>query len=115
MTDPATGVATGVATDPATLASAVRDAVLAVPGVARLLPGGPVEVATQFPGGKIPGIRLGDAVEVHIAVDPVPIEPLAEQIRVAVRDVLARAGMDRPVEVVIDDVDLAAQTAVPGR
>jgi hypothetical protein len=103
------------AADPVTLAKAVRDAVLAVPGVVGLTPGGPVEVATQFAGGKIYGVRLGDEVEVHVVVGAVPIGPLGEQIQAAVRAVLKRAGADRPVEVVVDDVDVAALAALPRR
>jgi hypothetical protein len=95
------------------VASTIRDAVLAVPGVARLTPGVPVEVATHFPGGKVIGVRLGDRVEVHVAIDEVPIAPLAERIRAAVRGVLEHAGGARPVEVVIDDIDPAALAAVP--
>ncbi|WP_329110425.1 hypothetical protein OG792_15850 [Micromonospora sp. NBC_01699] len=98
--------------DRVALATAVRDAVLGVDGVAGLSTGGPVEVATLYAGGKVSGVRLADdLVEVHVTVDAVPIEPLGERIRAAVRSVLERAGADRPVEVVVDDVDLAALTA----
>jgi hypothetical protein len=99
-------------TYPEQVASTVRDAVLAVPGVARLTPGAPVEVATHFPGGKVVGVRLGDLVEVHVAVDQLPIAPVVERIRAAVRGVLEHTGGARPVEVVIDDVDPAALAAV---
>ncbi|MFC6015767.1 hypothetical protein ACFP2T_06140 [Plantactinospora solaniradicis] len=91
---------------PATIAAEVAAAVLAVPGVTRLTPGAGVEVATQFPGGKVTGIRLGDPVEVHVEVDPVPIAPVAEQIRNAVREVLGRFGRGSSVEVVVEDIDL---------
>jgi hypothetical protein len=100
---------------PEQVASKVRDAVLAVPGVTRLTPGGPVEVATLFAGGKVVGVRLGDAVEVHVAVDRLPIAPLAEQVRAAVRTVLERDGESRPVEVVVDDLEPEALPAIPGR
>ncbi|WP_326558265.1 hypothetical protein [Micromonospora sp. NBC_01796] len=103
-------------TDPVALATAVRDAVLGVDGVSGLSTGGPVEVATLYAGGRIAGVRLGDAgVEVHVTVEAVPIGPLGERIHTAVRAVLERAGADRPVEVVVDDVDLAALTAEPRR
>ncbi|MBE1490595.1 hypothetical protein [Plantactinospora soyae] len=92
--------------DPATVAAEIRTAVLAVPGVTRLTPGTGVEVATHFPGGKITGIRLGEPIEVHVEIGPVPIAPVAEQIRDAVRDVLGRFGRRSPVEVVVDDIDL---------
>ncbi|RKR85800.1 hypothetical protein BDK92_0009 [Micromonospora pisi] len=101
--------------DRVALATAVRDAVLAVDGVRELTTGGPVEVATQFAGGKVSGIRLGDEVEVHVMVDAVPIGPLGERVQAAVRAVLAGAGVDRPVEVVVDDIDLAALAAQPRR
>jgi hypothetical protein len=97
------------------LASTVRDAVLGVPGVVRLSRGGPVEVATLFPNGKVSGVRLGDRIEVHVAVDQLPIPPLAERIRSAVRAATLAVGAGpRPVEVFVDDVDLAAtRDAVP--
>lgn len=101
--------------DRVALAKAVRDAVLAVDGVAGLGTTGPVEVATRYAGGKIGGIRLGDEVEVHVTVDPVPIGPVGERIQAAVRAVLERAGVQRPVEVVVDDVDLTGLAALPGR
>jgi hypothetical protein len=98
------------------VASSVRDAVLAVPGVARLTPGTPVEVATRFPGGKVIGVRLGDSVEVHVAVDRAPIGPLADQVRTAVQAVLRHTGDRRPVDIVVDDIDPAAfAAAVPRR
>lgn len=101
-------------TDPATVAAAVRAAVLAVPGVTRLTPGTGVEVATQFPGGKIAGIRLGDPVEVHVEIGPVPIAPVAKKIQAAVRNVLSRSGLDSSVEVVVDDIELPAPSTVGG-
>lgn len=98
----------GAGPDPATVAEQVRTAVLGVAGVAGLHPGtGGVEVATQFAGGKISGIRLGDPVEVHVGIDPVPIGPLAEQIRDAVRTVLATFGQHPSVDVVVEDIGLA--------
>jgi hypothetical protein len=103
-------------TDRIALATSVRDAVLGVDGVAGLATGGPVEVATLYAGGKVAGVRLADdLVEVHVTVEAVPIGPLGERIGAAVRDVLKRAGADRPVEVVVDDVDLAALAALPRR
>lgn len=98
--------------DPATVAEQVRAAILGVPGVTRLSPGSGVEVATQFAGGKVTGIRLGDPVEVHVEVGPVPIAPVAERIRDAVRDVLDRFGRNSSVEVVVEDVDLPVPAVV---
>ena len=91
------------------LARAVADAVLEVPGVARLSPGGPVEVATLFAGGKVVGLRLsGEVVELHIVADRVPLPEVAEQASVAAKVVLSAAGDDREVLVVVDDVEESA-------
>ncbi|WP_422769648.1 hypothetical protein ACN28C_23280 [Plantactinospora sp. WMMC1484] len=92
--------------DPAAVATRVRDAVLLVPGVAGLTAGSGIEAATQFPGGKIVGVRLGDPVEVHVEVGPVPIVPVAEQIQAAVRGVLESFGREASVEVIVEDIDL---------
>ncbi|GIG91147.1 hypothetical protein [Plantactinospora endophytica] len=100
--------------DPGTVARRIRDAVLAVPGVTGLTPGGGVEVATLFPGGKIAGIRLGDPVEVHVEVGPVAIAPVAEQIQAAVRGVLDTFGRDSAVEVVVEDIELPVPTGPVG-
>ncbi|MEN3615473.1 hypothetical protein AAH979_39010 [Plantactinospora sp. ZYX-F-223] len=103
---PAPEAAPVTVADQATVAGKIRDAVLGVPGVTGLTAGTGVEVATLFPGGKVVGIRLGDPVEVHVGLGPVPIAPVAEQIQVAVRGVLAGFGQQPSVEVVVDDIDL---------
>ena len=90
------------------LAHALADAVVAVPGVARLAPGGAVEVATHFSGGKVTGIRLGDPVEIHIEADRVPLPPVATKVIRAARRVLDAAGEPGEVRVVIDDVATSA-------
>lgn len=90
------------------LARAVADAVLGVPGVDRLAAGDGVEVATLFPGGKVTGIRLGDPVEVHVVLGRLPVGPVAERIRVAVREVLAVAGEERTVVVTVEDLSPTA-------
>lgn len=96
------------------LASAIRDAVLAVPGVARLAPGTAAEAATYFAGGKVVGVRLaGDPVEVHLVLDRLPVPEVAGRVDEAVRQVLARAGDPRPVRVVVEDVDDVAFRALP--
>jgi hypothetical protein len=96
------------------LAAAVREAALAVPGVARLAPGTGAEVATHFPGGKLVGVRLaGATVQLHLVVDRLPVPPIAGQVERAVRAVLAGAGDPRPVRVVVEDVDQAAFPALP--
>jgi hypothetical protein len=91
------------------LARAMAEAVLDVPGVARLSPGYPVEVATLFAGGKVVGVRLsGEVVEVHIVAGQVPLPPVAEQASIAAKRVLSAAGDDREVMVVVDDVEESA-------
>jgi len=87
------------------LANAVAEAARAVPGVAGLSPGRPVEVSTQFAGGKVLGVRLRDEfAEVHIVVDRAPLQRIAEDVAQAVGLVLAAAGQPRPITVVIDDI-----------
>lgn len=98
------------------LATQVRDAALAVPGVARMAPGTAVEIATHFAGGKVVGVRLaGAAVQVHLVVDRLPAPPVADQVEAAVRAVLAGAGDPRPVQVIVEDVDDAAFQVLAGR
>jgi hypothetical protein len=87
------------------LAEAAAHAALDVPGVAGLSAGTGVEVATYYPGGKTLGIRLReDGAEVHIVAGRSPLQPLAEEVAVAVGQVLTAAGASRPVTVVVDDV-----------
>ena len=91
------------------LARSVADAVTAVPGVAAMSPGSGVEVATLFAGGKVIGLRLGpDAVDVHIVADRVPLQPVADEAAEAARRVLAAAGDERSVRVVVEDVMMDA-------
>ena len=60
------------------LALAVAAAVDTVVGVRRT--GGPgVEVATQYPGGRVVGVRLGpDEVTVHIIAERLPLDTVAD-------------------------------------
>ncbi len=91
------------------LARAVADATVEVPGVARLSPGSPVEVSTQFSGGKVLGVRLlSNLAEVHIVADQGPLPEVAERVVAAVTAVLAAAGEPRPVTVVVDDITARA-------
>jgi len=90
------------------LAHALATAVTDVPGVAALGAGTGIEPATYFPGGKVVGIRLSDPVEVHIVADEVPLPPVAVRVGAAAHAVLAGAGEDRAVQVIIDDVVAAA-------
>lgn len=92
-------------TQPRELALAVRDAVTAVPGVRQVRAGSAVEVATQYPGGKVSGVRVsGEMVEVHVVVGRLPLQPVVGQARAAARAVLDRYGDPRPVTVVVVDV-----------
>ena len=63
------------------LALAVAAAVDTVGGVRRT--GGPgVEVATQYPGGRVLGVRLGtDEVTVHIVAERLPLDAVADAVR----------------------------------
>lgn len=90
------------------LARSIADTVTDVPGVVGLTSADSgVEVATLFAGGKVVGLRLAeDAVEVHIVVDRVPLQPVADEVIAAVRRVLSAVGDDRPVWVVVADVVL---------
>lgn len=89
------------------LAQALRDAVIAVPGVSRLVGSGAVEVAAQFPGGKVPGVDLGaDTPAVYIAVSRLPVGPVAEWALRAAQEAMAAAGDDRPVQIVVADLDV---------
>jgi hypothetical protein len=87
------------------LAASIADAVRTVPGVRRLDRGGAIEAATQYPGGKVVGVRLDETVQIHIAADRVPLPPVAAGVARAARSVLAAVGDDRPVEVFIDDIE----------
>ena len=88
------------------LALAVAAAVDSVGGVRRT--GGPgVEVATQYPGGRALGIRLGaDEVTVHVIAERLPLDVLAEAVRFAAHSALAAHGDRRPVAVRVDDLDV---------
>ncbi|GAA4917764.1 hypothetical protein LX16_3845 [Stackebrandtia albiflava] len=97
------------AVDRGELAGALRDAVRTVPGVSRLVTTGIVEVATQVPGGTIPGVKVaGDRPEVHVAVSRLPVEPVAQAVLRACDEVMTRYGDDRPVRVVVADVDVSS-------
>ncbi|GIG67639.1 hypothetical protein [Phytomonospora endophytica] len=94
--------------DRGAFAKELHDAIVKVPGVTRLVSSSPVEVATHFAGGRVAGLRLsGDVVEVHVAVDRVPVEPVAEKVRALVTERLAAEQDGRPVAVTVADLDLA--------
>jgi hypothetical protein len=84
----------------------------AVPGARRTVGAG-VAVATQYPGGRVVGIRLkADEVAVHISVQRFPLAAVADDVRSAARSALAIFGDLRPVTVIVDDLDV---TSLPGR
>jgi hypothetical protein len=87
------------------IAQSVADAVTAVPGVASLHPGFGVEVATQFSGGKLVGVRLsGEQVEVCLTADRGPLTAVADEAAAAAARVLHAVGDHRPVNVLVADV-----------
>lgn len=90
------------------LALAVAAAVDTVVGVRRT-GGQGVEVATQYPGGQVLGVRLGpDEVTVHIIAERFPLETVADAVHAAVGATLAGLGDRRAVAVSIDDLDVAS-------
>jgi hypothetical protein len=90
------------------LALAVAAAVDTVAGVRRT-GGQGVEVATQYPGGRALGVRLGaDGVTVHVIAERLPLDVLAESVRLAARSALAALGDSRAVAVSVDDLDVAS-------
>src|SRR5262245_4955268 len=100
------------------LAAAVATALARAPGVARLSPGTGVEVATQFAGGKVVGVRVReDAVVAHLVIDRLPVDQVATAARAAAEAALADLGVACRLDLVIDDVDLdrLPPTRVTGR
>ena len=86
-------------------AERVAQAVERVPTVARLSAGSTgAEVATYLPGRRVRGVRVGDGtVEVHVVARwPAVLPELGEAVRSAVAPLVG----GRPVEVVIDDLDV---------
>lgn len=93
----------------AELAESILAALLGVAGVARMSSGGTIEVATLHRGGKVPGVWLRpEVVEVHVVAEPVPLAPLAEEAHARIRSLLDAVGDQRPVRVVVDDIELDA-------
>jgi hypothetical protein len=90
------------------VALAVATAVDRVVGVRRT-GGSGVEVATQYPGGRVIGVRLGpDEVTVHVIVERLPLETAADAVHAAVGATLAGLGDRRAVAVNIDDLDVSS-------
>ncbi len=88
------------------LALAVAEAVDTVPG-ARRSPGGGIEVSTQYPGGRVIGIRLdAGAVTVHVVAERLPLPELVDAVHAAVLGALEADSEFRTVAVVVDDLDV---------
>ncbi|MFW0872640.1 hypothetical protein [Rhodococcoides corynebacterioides] len=100
---------TGAAPAGDDIADRVAAAVIAVPGVAFLHGGVFGEIGTYLPGRRVSGVAVrDDATEVHIAVttDSV-VRDTADAVRRAVR-----AVVDKPVNVLVEDVVPADSPAV---
>jgi len=93
------------------LADLVVASVTAVPGVAAMHPGSFGEAATYLPGRRVLGVQLrDDGAEVHVTLAwGADVLSTADAVRTA-----ARAVVDRPVHVVVEDVlaPLGTGTAV---
>jgi hypothetical protein len=94
--------------DPGVIARTVALGVAGVAGVARLTPGaGGVEAATYYAGGRTIGVVvLKDQVAVHVVVSELPIARITERVREAAQRVLRAIGAERPVEVVVEDLEV---------
>ena len=88
-------------------AETIARAVSQCPSVARLSPGIMGEVATYLPGRRVIGVRLSDAIEVHVVGRyGVTVEQLAAEVRAAVAPLGAL-----PVDVYVDDLDVELEDA----
>lgn len=92
---------TGPSAGVAEVADLVRDAVLAVPGVARLHGGAFGEAATYLPGRTVEGVRVRPgSTEVHIVLSwGSPVRGTADAVRAA-----ATAVTGTVIDVTIQDV-----------
>jgi hypothetical protein len=90
------------------VAMAVATAVDGVNGARRTVGAG-IEVATQYGGGRVVGVRLrDDRIETHIVVEGQNVIGVVDNVHVSVRHALDGLGDRRSVAVVVDDVDLGA-------
>lgn len=95
-------------TDVRDIAQTAAGAATTVPGVARMAPGRWGEAVTYHRGGRSVGVQVRDgALSVHVVVDAVPIEEVAERVRRAVAEALTRAGHAVRVDVVVEDIEIA--------
>jgi len=89
------------------LALAVAAAAESVPGIRMTAGHSRIEISTLYPGGRVAGVSLGEkAVIVSVVASRLPIPAVAEEVAVAVRAALEERDDRRPVEVVVDDIDL---------
>jgi hypothetical protein len=89
------------------LAESVAAAVDGVAGVRRTFGSGSAECSTLIPGGRVEGVALRDeSVLVCVAVARLPVPAVAAEVTAAARSALKALSDKRPVDVVIDDLDL---------
>lgn len=90
------------------LARSLHDAISRVRGVSRLGGGsGVMEVSTQYAYGRVAGVSVAGArVEAQVVVTELPVVAVAERVHKAAARVLRASGDDRPVRVVVTDVDI---------
>lgn len=89
------------------LAGAIADAAATIPGVVLTARRG---VATQYAGGTVAGVGLGDGVvTVQIVAGTVPLQPLVDAVHQAAALVLAQADDHRRLHVHVADLDLTGR------
>lgn len=99
----------------ARLALAVSQHVQAVPGVVRMTDGAGIRAVTHYAAGTVTGVVLArNRIEVHVAVDQLPLQPVADAVQAATRAAVERISdgtVEMPVVVVcVDDIELAEPT-----
>ncbi len=115
MTDPAPASAAGPPGVRGQLAWRVAAAVDATGGVRRS-GGAGVEVATQYRGGRVQGVRIGDGeIIVHVTAEQLDVRRVGDDVRAAVGQVLTGADADRRIVVCVDDIDLDSGAGASGR
>ncbi|MDQ6772230.1 MAG: hypothetical protein M3024_04460 [Candidatus Dormibacteraeota bacterium] len=92
--------------DPGRIAQALALQVAGSGGV-QLTAGAGVEAATYYAGGKTIGVVVRpDTVRIHIVISELPVARVAERVRETVQRALHELGAERPVEVVVEDVEM---------
>jgi len=110
-------VSAAAVVDREVVADAVARAVARASGVAWLWSGdGVIEIDTQFPGGMVVGVSVGDeAVTVHLVIDRLPIADGVADARATGERVLARLGVPLRLDLVVDDLHVDRLPAAGGR